>query len=214
MVIFGILKVAVFRFRSKIAFVTAKDASLTDDLRRLATTAHTEDSLVYGEVDMGGFVDLLLNDVPRKVTRDDVFYDLGSGSGRAVLAARYAGDFGGCVGVELLENLHDIAESVRLLYKFRYQSKLVHRNVRFVRSDLLECDWAKDGTVVYVPNLLFDDELKGRIAEMAVGMRPDSCLMCLKKFGGDAFDSAFELVKERMVPMSWGESNVYIYRRR
>jgi len=49
-------------------FATAKDASLTDDLQRriLSRTNvdknelhHTEDSLVYGEIDLEGFCDLL-----------------------------------------------------------------------------------------------------------------------------------------------------------
>lgn len=200
-------------------FATAKDASLTDDLQRHATTNdgdqrhhHTEDSLVYGEIDLQGFCDLLMNDIPHDST--DIFYDLGSGSGKAVFAARFVGDFQECVGIELLHNLHELASSVRSLYKFLYQHKLIHQNVQFVCSDLLDCDgWWKDGTVVYVPNLLFDDNLKNQIAEKAVKLKAGAHLICLKKFDSAAFNSAFDLVKERPVAMSWGESNVYIYQR-
>ena len=201
-------------------FASAKDASLTDDLRRRISTNdgtcehdHTEDSLVYGEIDLKGFCDLLMHHIPHD--SDDVFYDLGSGSGRAVFAARFIGDFRECVGIELLSNLHDMASSVRSLYRFQYQHKLIHQHVQFVCSDLLDYDgWWKDGTVVYVPNLLFDDNLKGQIAEKAVNMRTGAFLICLKKFEGVTFNSAFDMVKERPVVMSWGESNTYIYKRK
>jgi len=202
-------------------FATAKDASLTDDLQRriLSRTNvdknelhHTEDSLVYGEIDLEGFCDLLINHIPHDSC--GIFYDLGSGSGRAVFAARFVGDYQECVGIELLSNLYELASSVRSLYRFQYEHKLIHRRVKFICSDLLDYDgWWKDGTVVYVPNLLFDVQLKEQIEEQAVKMRTGACLICLKKFEGGAFNSVFDLVKERPVAMSWGESNVYIYQR-
>jgi hypothetical protein len=201
-------------------FATAKDASLTDDLQRRISKNngdhneqhHTEDSLVYGEIDLGGFCELLMHHIPHG--SGDIFYDLGSGSGRAVFAARFVGDFRECVGIELLSNLHELASSVRSLYRFQYQYKLIHQHIQFICSDLLDHDgWWRDGTVVYVPNLLFDEYLKDQIAEKAVKMRTGAFLICLKKFKGAAFNSVFDLVKERPVAMSWGESTVYIYQR-
>lgn len=193
-------------------FATAKDASLTDDVRRDTDGQHTEDSLVYGEIDLRGFCQLL-NEIPH--TPNDVFYDLGSGSGRAVMAARFIGDFQECIGIELLENLHQLASSVKSLYKFQYQHKLIHQHVQFICSDLLDCDgWWKNGTVVYIPNLLFDVDLMDQIAEKAMKLRSGAHCICLKKFNTTAFDSAFELIQQRPVPMSWGQSNVYVYRRR
>lgn len=192
-------------------FATAKDASLTDDVRFENDSHHTEDSLVYGEIDLEGFCDLLLNDIPH--TSQDIFYDLGSGSGRAVMAARFVGDFQECIGIELLGNLHDLASSVKSLYKFQYQHKLIHRNVQFICSDLLDCQWWTNGTIIYVPNLLYDENLKAQIAEKATKLRPGAYLICLKTFQSPEFNNVFELVKERLVAMSWGESNVYIYQR-
>jgi len=75
-------------------FATAKDASLTDDIRREDDNnqKHSEDSLVYGEIDLQGFIRLLLTNDIIPHSSKDIFYDLGSGSGRAVFAARYIGD--------------------------------------------------------------------------------------------------------------------------
>lgn len=177
---------------------------MTDDFQRhIHEHHHTEDSLVYGEIDLQGFCDLLLNHIPHD--SGDIFYDLGSGSGRAVFAARFVGDFKECVGIELLSNLHELASSVKSLYRFQYQHKFIHQHVQFVCSDLLDYDgWWKDGTVVYVPNL------KDQIAEKAIKLRTGAFLICLKKFESATFNSVFDLVKELPVAMSWGESNVYI----
>mmetsp|Transcript_4437 Transcript_4437/g.7065 ORF Transcript_4437/g.7065 Transcript_4437/m.7065 type:complete len:360 (+) Transcript_4437:232-1311(+) len=242
-------------------FATAKDASLTDDLRHDADATHSEDSLVYGEIDLAGFCTLLrgLLSQPRAINNNDddddddddssstksrkdhVFYDLGSGSGRAVFAARFLTDFQNCIGIELLPNLHQLAISVASLYKFQYQHKLSSSSssssisssssnttkVQFVCSDLLEYDWASDGTVVYAPSLLFDSEMMEKIARMALGMRRGAYLISLKKFddGDDEgkddddddgvllFRDAFVMVQTSLVPMSWGESNVYVYQR-
>ena len=194
------------------SFVTAKDASITDDLRRRSGNTQSEDSLVYGEIDLGGFCDLLQSlSTPGS---NGVFYDLGSGSGRAVFAARFVGDFERCVGIELLSNLHDMASSVKSLYKFQYQSKLRCTTVEFVHSDLLKHDWS-DGSVVYAPSLLFDSAMMERIAEKALSLQPDAYLISLKQFVDtlESFNQQFTLIELRSVLMSWGESNVYVYQR-
>ena len=236
------------------SYATAKDASLTDDFRS-ASCYYDEDSLVYGEIDLKGFTELLqslplppspsspsscptttttttsttstTSDNNNNIKRRSVFYDLGSGSGRAVFAARFVQDYDNCIGIELLPNLHEMAKSVHSLYKFGpYQSKLKYTHVEFVLSDLLNVDWWKDGTVVYVPNLLFDPLLMDRIAELAIKLQSGAYLIALKQFGTDAtaatttttttttFPQAFELIQQRLVPMSWGDSNVYVYQRK
>lgn len=203
-------------------FATAKDASLTDDCRR-DEHAHCEndDSLVYGEIDLAGFC-TLLQDLFASSTAatKGIFYDLGSGSGRAVFCARLLGDYSHCIGIELLSNLHQLAMSVQSLYKFVSRHKLQHTSVTFVCSDLLDYDWS-DGTLVYVPNLLFDKAMMKKIAEKATKLQQGAFLVSLKKFGqgggeeaNTEFHGAFDLKQTSLVPMSWGDSNVYVYQRR
>ena len=220
------------------SYTIAKDASLTDEIRRHQLNKqgkggggdsdevqqHSEDSLVYGEIDLHGFCQLLNDCILPHTTKEDVFYDLGSGSGRAVFAARFVSDMKECIGIELLENLHNLAMSVASLYKFQYNHKFIHQEVKFVCSDLLNYeDWWTNGTVVYIPNLLFDDRLQNQIASKAKYVPPQAFWICLKKFpttsatadtSEPSFYSIFELADQRLVPMSWGESNVYVYRRR
>jgi len=233
-------------------FATAKDASITDDIRRerepqysncmrgdvqLPFRHHSEDSLVYGEIDLQGFCNLLESLSPGVILSspsssqllhgkeilkrgNGIFYDIGSGSGRAVFAARFMGDFDQCTGIELLSNLHQLAISVQSLYKFLYKHKLQWQNVTFHCSDLLDYDWS-DGTVVYAPSLLFDDAMMESIARKAILLRPCAYLISLKKFkqGTPAsstslcFHDAFTMAQQSVVPMSWGDADVYVYRR-
>jgi len=66
-------------------------------------------SLIYGEVEFSAFSKVL-----RKIgcPPGGVFYDLGSGTGRAVFTARMTQDFSKCVGIELLEGLSRSSQQV------------------------------------------------------------------------------------------------------
>ena len=68
-----------------------------------------EKNLIYGEVEFRSFYRILrkINPAP-----DMVFYDLGSGTGKAVFAARLAFDFSRCIGIEILSSLHAQAVQV------------------------------------------------------------------------------------------------------
>lgn len=204
---------------------SARDASLADDLRLKDKNKHprqknhSDDSLTYGEIDFDSTCSILQS-LPRQdfvASGKGVFYDIGSGAGRAVFAARFAGDYERCVGIELLNNLHQIAVDVHNRYKKTYQQKLQWQTVEFHCGDLTLYDWS-DGTVVYVNNFLFDDTLMAAIANKALHLQPGAYLISLKIFDvGTAvvppFNTAFELIQEKLLPMSWGEESVYIYRR-
>lgn len=86
--------------------------------------------------------------LPRKaITPRDVFVDFGSGMGRMVLeAARFP--FGRVIGVELSQDLHDIAEdNVR-----RTRQRLLCRDIDLVRTDVLDYAVPDDVTVVFFNN--------------------------------------------------------------
>jgi SAM-dependent methyltransferase len=66
-------------------------------------------SLIYGEVEFASFYRVL-----RKINPEPglTFYDLGSGTGKALFIARLVQDFSKCVGIEILESLHIQAEKI------------------------------------------------------------------------------------------------------
>lgn len=80
--------------------------------RCLMLCAYSSDdlqSLIYGEVDYHSFYRVL-----RKINAPagSVFYDLGSGTGKAVFVARLTQDFSRCIGIEVLSALHQRAQKV------------------------------------------------------------------------------------------------------
>lgn len=85
---------------------------------------------------------------PRSVGGDDVFVDLGSGKGRAVLIAGLNYPFRRVEGVELSSALHETAERNVAAVRHRLRS----RDVRLVRSDVLDYEVPDDVTVVLINN--------------------------------------------------------------
>lgn len=78
-----------------------------------------ETSLTYGEVDfisIGEIFETIKNrygDIPS----GGVFYDLGSGTGKGVIAAAVLHSFEACKGIEILDGLYDIS----LQFKQKYE---------------------------------------------------------------------------------------------
>ncbi|ALG14130.1 methyltransferase domain-containing protein [Kibdelosporangium phytohabitans] len=83
----------------------------------------------------------------KEITQRDVFIDFGSGMGRMVLeAARFP--FGRVYGVELSTDLHEIAEdNVK-----RTRQRLQCRDIRLVRTDVLDFEIPDDVSVVFFNN--------------------------------------------------------------
>jgi hypothetical protein len=113
-----------------------------------------EGSLVYGEAAFPSFVAVLRQYVPRLPTGGaGHFVDLGSGCGKAVVAAALAFDFASCTGIELLESLHAMAEeaSARLVRVLAEASGAVLARdlpaVTFVHGSFLDYDWSRADVV-------------------------------------------------------------------
>lgn len=119
---------------------------------------NNEKSLIYGEVEYQSFYRVLrkLNAPPGKV-----FYDLGSGTGKAVFAARITQDFGKCVGIEILQKLHSQARVIVDRYNTSFRQMLCstqNQHASVYAGSFLDYDWS-DGDVVFANSTCFDDDL-------------------------------------------------------
>jgi hypothetical protein len=186
------------------SYEIAKTASVNERVERDLQ----ENSLVYGEVEFASFIDIL-NAIP--LCRGGKFYDIGSGSGRAVYTARLMRDFDTCIGIELLPNLHELAVSVNTVYEETFKTKLPFGNVDFYCQDMLKHDWS-DGDVVFAHSTCFGDNLLQSLFHKAKELQPGSYLITFRATGIDT--TAFELLQEIRQEMSWGEADVFIFRRR
>ena len=106
-----------------------------EEKRRQRTEGVFLDGIQYGEVDAAAFASALQWVSPRI---GEHFYDLGSGTGKAVLTAAVTHPFGRVTGIEILEPLHLLAK--RALARLAPEA-LQAAAVRLVHGDALAHDW-------------------------------------------------------------------------
>jgi hypothetical protein len=166
------------------------------------------DSLIYGEMEFSSIANILK--FINRDARGGKFYDIGSGSGKAVFTARVLQDFDCCIGIELLPTLHELAVSVTNAYNETWKRKLEFGQIQFHCEDLLKYDWS-DGDVVFAHNTCFEDDLLQSLFSKAKDLSPGSFLISCQSSGIDY--TAFDLIKEMRQEASWGETDIFIFRR-
>ena len=167
-------------------------------------------SFTYGEIEYESFRELLSGVC--KPT-DKVFYDLGSGTGKAVFCAGLSYDWQRCIGVELLPGLFQVSEALqeRLVEKIKKNSVYLTRMqaVLFQQENFLQADIV-GADVVFINattmNPVVWGELIQRLKRLKVGAR---VLVSTRKVE----ESEFHKLSESMVEMSWGFCTVRVYER-
>lgn len=169
-----------------------------------------EKSLIYGEVEFKSFYRILRKIGPK---RESTFYDLGSGTGKALFVARFTQDFGKCIGIEILQGLHNRAFSITHRYNTEFRSILCstqRQHAAVYNGSFLELDWS-NGDVVFANSTCFDDDLMRSLSEKAEQLKPGAIVVTFTK--GLAPARCFELLERKKEMMSWGPATVYIHRR-
>lgn len=189
-----------------------EDGKVLSKSEREEYSLQEDKSLIYGEVEFRSFSRVLrkINPLP-----GGIFYDLGSGTSRALFVARLTQDFRRCVGVEVLTSLHEAALTV--IAKFNrflrgYLNTTQPQEVEAVNGSFLDleaCDWS-DGDLVFANSTCFDDSLIAGIAERAERLKPGAYVVTFTK---GLESRAFEVLDKRRYKMSWGPATVFIHRR-
>jgi poly(3-hydroxybutyrate) depolymerase len=190
-----------------------KDRDNLDGLHIKEAEKNLGSSLTYGEIDYVSFFRILYrfgNHFKYKK-----FYDLGSGSGRALVAARMLTDCSEIVGIELLESLHDMAEKV----KERLELPLFNRHlthmagvsdtIEVVKGSITEVDWS-DGDFVFANSTCFNTALMQEVSKKAELLKEGSVVVTFTKGLTDEKD-LFMLIDKQRMTMSWGPATVYVY---
>lgn len=176
------------------------DVTLAEEAR----VQQSEGCSTYGEI-MPTALDQLIDAL--ELEPDDVFYDLGSGIGKVVLQVAMTCKLAQCVGIELVDNRHDIACEV--LEQARTEGLLKTEDVRLRNSDMLRA--RLDGaTVVYTCSTAFSDvfmaRLTRRLSAQPAGLRV-ATLLDLEE------NPWFELEDVLRLDMSWRRrAKMHVYR--
>lgn len=194
------------------------------DSSRLATEARlsnnrgqADSSLTYGELPFRCLAHILQLPVIANHSHH-FFYDLGSGVGRTVFAAHYLGAFVGCTGIEIVPQLHQVAEETLEYMQttaaaWKGSSPPSPSSIMLQLGDITDDDmvWWQSSGIVYICSLCFTEELWEKVSQLCLQMPPGAILVTLRQhpsFARDSWQLAFQAIYE----MSWGISSVYVYK--
>lgn len=168
---------------------------------------------IYGEIDCLSFYTLLERTQPAP---QDVFYDLGSGTGKAVFTVALFFEVSKACGVELLPPLYTKANATRnkamLLFKNNrsdFGKKMLKsvNTIQFMNDSFLHIDFS-EATIIYVAATCLSDttweSLIHKMAQLSPGTRIIVATKSIKH-------SRFELIYKGIDLMSWGLCPVSIY---
>ena len=158
----------------------------------------------YGEIVFTDFIALLSM---VKVNQDTVFYDLGSGTGKAVIACSMVFSNKKSYGVEIFNDLvaQSFVQQKKLAELQDYKSNAV--KIKFFKNNYLQHN-INDANVIFInATALFGESwelVKQKLADVA----PGTIVISSSKKINNHF---FVLKKQTTVRMSWGAVIVYIH---
>mmetsp|Transcript_26597 Transcript_26597/g.36644 ORF Transcript_26597/g.36644 Transcript_26597/m.36644 type:complete len:267 (+) Transcript_26597:38-838(+) len=162
---------------------------------------------VYGRPNVGasGVSGIIQN-------KGGIFYDLGAGTGKPVIAAAVYHNFDVCYGIELLEGLYSVSLDALNAYNTRGKAKLnreTDTHCQMIQGSFLKLstkDW-RDADIVFANSTCYDEVLMSSMAKIAGGMRKGSFFITLTK---RLPSSDFAVLEYEMYKMSWGEATVFV----
>lgn len=168
------------------------------------------DEFGYGEICFDSFSMMLAVIQP---TATDVFYDLGSGTGKAVFCSAMLYELKKSCGIELLPGLYHA--SISQLEKFNLLSDVQDcfpkfpLPIHFIKDNFLEVDFL-DATIVFINATCFAAEFWQQLINKLNMLQSGIRVIVVSK---QLSLSNYQLLDAKMYWMSWGWSSVYIYKK-
>lgn len=173
-------------------------------LSRLGRRAHDTIDLVYGEIEFVPFIALLSM---IKMDQDTVFYDLGSGTGKAVIATAMLYPIKKSIGVEILKDLHLAACSKKKQLAKHRDYYLQANKIVLVHGDFLEVD-LNEATAIFInSSSLFNPTWSAICAKIDTLPHLQTVITTSKPLTSNKFLA----IKTTTIPMSWGVVKAYIH---
>lgn len=171
-----------------------------------------DDAYVYGEIDFLSFILILEKTKPQS---GEIFYDLGSGAGKAVFAAALSYDFSKVYGIERLPGLYKLAQiqinkAVTLAHLTPSWIKnylLKIKTIHFINGDFLQQDIA-DGDIIFINATCLNYYTWEKVVHKLTALKQGSrVIVTTKKISNEQFS----LLYHDFELMSWGMNSVNIY---
>ncbi len=160
-------------------------------------------ALVYGEINLYALAELLLL---VKANSHDIFYDLGSGDGKAVLLAALLFAFEKACGIEYLKPLWQVSLNMKQQLELHFNKKLA---VAFSHADMFQSNISEASIVFVNATGLYDENWQAAVSTLKT-LKPNTRIIITSK---QLPNSDFLLITRGLWLMSWGMSSVYLYRK-
>lgn len=165
------------------------------------------DSLTYGEISLCALLDLL-----KEISfhENAIFYDLGSGIGKTLLAVKLCYPTLDVRGIEMLPTLHEAAIT-------RYQAFLQAKHL--TSSDLMITHLLdnflvhnfSDANIIFINATGYTQVEIDELLPKLLNLKPSTKIIVTSKTLPDAI---FERKYQGMEQMSWGLTSTYIYEKK
>lgn len=179
-------------------------------------------NFIYGEANLQAMLDILrfieANDKSFFADKNKLFLDIGSGTGKAVIAMSLLGKFAKCVGVEIMENLHFKSELAleklnRMIIESKEEENLQKSQIVFLFEDILNTDFSQFD-VIFANSTCWTKEFIKELHPKILQIKKGAFFFNTDQvFYPDLCANTWEKHEKFKTQMSWGDSNVYVIRK-
>lgn len=174
---------------------------------RNVTVKEDHSYTTYGEIDPTS-VDIIINKL--KIDNNDIFYDLGSGSGKVVMQFYTNTNIKKAIGIELQTNRHDISIKAFNKLKTNYKNlldpnrELIYYNQNMYNSNI------DDATIVFMCSTCYGTDLLDIVYDKLKNNKKLKYIISLK-----SYDRYKDILPQKMsfkMKTSWNETspcNIY-----
>jgi len=175
------------------------DGSSVSQSERKRLQVLCQSEFTYGEIEFEHMIALLQLCAPKP---GDVFWDLGSGAGKCLVAAALlCPQLGSVNGVEYLPGLHSLSQEV-----FAKACTMGIRPIHAVLGDMLQVDWS-DADLIFTSSICFPQELIEGMLNCAKRLKRGAKLITLRSLPPNDVFTQLHALK---VKMTWGKTGLYI----
>ncbi len=182
--------------------------SVSNTARAAATDTDTS-KFLYGELPFTTWQQIVAKAEPKL---DGVFYDLGSGTGRVVMASHLLYNFHKCVGVEFLAGLHNKALEVKDVFDKTIRPQILNhvtgRELQLIQGDIFNTD-LHDADFIFMNHPFKDGEIfmdleKKFLRELKPGTKIVTIIRALRS-------PEFKSHGSQTLKFSWGDSTAHFF---
>lgn len=158
---------------------------------------------LYGEVTYEGFSGVLKH---IDITSKKIFYDLGSGTGKAIILASLLGNFSQLIGIEIIKDLHEESEKILKNYKSKSRER-----IKYILGNFHDIDFSSADVIHINMNATcfeyeFSDAMIAKFEALKKGAQILTNTLALEI-------PSYKIKHLGDFPFTWGNASVFLHKK-